>query len=89
MSELTDILIQAMDGNAALALVLIGLTLLNGLQTRHFDKRLGGVKERLGAVETRVQRTETFLINGPKRLPDGGRREDLEEPGADDGGEDE
>lgn len=84
MSELTDILIQALDGNAALALVLIGLALANALQTRHFDKRIESVGSRLESVETRVKRTEDYLMNG-RRLPDGGR-ETVEESDQEDQG---
>lgn len=66
MSELTDLMIQAVNGNAALVLVLVGLFLLNGWQTRHFDKRFQ-------SVETRVQRAENYLMRADQELAaDGG-----------------
>jgi hypothetical protein len=55
MSELTDILIQAVNGNAALVLVLVGLFLSNVWQTKHWDKRFSGIEER-------VKRAENHLI---------------------------
>jgi hypothetical protein len=68
MSEMIDIMIQAMDGNAALVLVLVGLFLLNGWQTRHFDKRFS-------TIESRVARAETHLMDQSAILTDGGEEE--------------
>jgi len=77
MSELTDMLVTALDGNAALTLILVGLFLLNGWQTRHFDRRLSSVSKRAGRIEDRVKRTESHLIDNTA-YTDGGKIETKE-----------
>jgi len=72
MSELTDLMITALGGNPALVLVLVGLFLLNGWQTRHMDKRLEAVGTRVGRIEDRVKRTESHLID-KTAYTDGGK----------------
>jgi len=66
-------LAQALGGNWTLVLVLIGLVVANGWQTRHFDKRLGSVHNRMESVEKRVKRTETYLMD--RARADGGEVE--------------
>lgn len=81
-------MVAALDGapEAVLALILIGLFVLNAWQTRHFDARMGQVDNRVESVEERVKRTETYLMEsdaGPA-MADGGReveeQDDAEEP---------
>ena len=81
MSELTDIMIQALGGNAALVLVLVGLFALNAWQTRHFDRRMQHVDDRMGSVEQRIKRAENYLIGG-EPATDGGQPVDDEEGGS-------
>jgi len=78
MSELTDIMITALGGDPALVLVLVGLFLFNGWQTRHMDKRLQSVGTRVNRVEDRVKRTESHLID-KTAYTDGGKIDTEEE----------
>lgn len=75
MSAVTDLLIEALNGNAVLALILVGLFALNSWQTKHFDKRFGSVDNRMQSVEKRIIRAENHLINETEPYTDGGTPE--------------
>lgn len=79
MGALADTLLEAANGNVALTLALIGLLGSNVWQTRHFDKRLEGIGDRVAKTEERIKRTETYLMGEPEAVrADGGGRSDIE-----------
>ncbi|WP_158055963.1 hypothetical protein [Halorussus halophilus] len=51
MSEFTDLVIQALDGNAVLAVLILGLGGIDVLQTKYIGSRFDRQGRRIGRLE--------------------------------------
>lgn len=51
MSEFTDLVITALDGNAVLALLILGLAGIDVLQTKYIGARFDRQGKRIGRLE--------------------------------------
>lgn len=58
MSELTDLIIQSLDGNVALALLILGGYLVDGILWRLTSDEIRDVENRIARLETQSMRSD-------------------------------
>lgn len=58
MSELTDLIIQSLDGNVALALLILGGYLVDGILWRLTSDEIQDVESRIARLETQSMRSD-------------------------------